>query len=71
MAQVNSPVTGILEEDQVIIDFGMYEGKSVYEISDTDPEYYQYMIQEKELGNFRILRFKDKSFRLYIQQALN
>ena len=29
-----SPLTGILAEDQVFIDFGEHEGKSVLEISD-------------------------------------
>jgi hypothetical protein len=68
--QMTSPLTGIIEEDQVFIDFGEYEGKSVLEIADSFPEFYQYMIEIKEKGNFFIRRGKDKSFRLYIHQHL-
>ena len=32
MAQEQSPLTGIIEEDKVVIDFGEFEGKSVLEI---------------------------------------
>ena len=32
-----SPLTGIIEEDMVFIDFGEHEGKSVLEIADTCP----------------------------------
>jgi hypothetical protein len=65
-AQQNiSPVTGIIEEDQVFIDFGEHEGKSVLEVSDTNPDYYTDLITAKDSGNFSIRRNKDKSFRLY------
>src|SRR5947207_2615318 len=47
-----SPVTGIIEEDQVIIDFGKYEGKSVHEIADLDPSFYERLAKEKESGVF-------------------
>ena len=40
MAQEVSPVTGIIEEDQVFVDFGDHEGKSILEIADTLPDYY-------------------------------
>ena len=70
MARVElSPLTGVLEEDQVIIDFGEHEGKSVLEVADTFPDYYEYMIGEKAGGNFIIRRAKDKSFRLYISET--
>lgn len=61
-----SPVTGILEEDKVFVDFGEHEGKSVLEIADTFPDYYNFIVGIKEQGNFVIRRGKDKLFRLYI-----
>ncbi len=68
MAQEISPVTGIIEEDKVVIDFGEFEGKSVLEIADTRPEFYDFLVQQKEQGNFTIRRTRDKVFRLYVQQ---
>jgi hypothetical protein len=65
-AQDNSPLTGILEEDKVIVDFGEHEGKSVLEIADTQPDYYQYLIEKKEAGHTSIRRSRDKFFRLYV-----
>ena len=65
-----SPLTGIIEEDKVVIDFGEFEGKSVLEIADTKPDYYQFLVDQKETGNFSIRRTKDKIFRLYVQQSL-
>jgi hypothetical protein len=70
MAVETSPLTGVLEEDRVVIDFGEHEGKSVLEISDTDPDFYQFLIEQKESGNFAIRRSKDKIFRLYIHNNL-
>ncbi|MBF0298354.1 MAG: hypothetical protein HQK51_06515 [Oligoflexia bacterium] len=64
-----SPLTGILEEDKVYIDFGEHEGKSVLEIADTCPDFYDYMINVKEDGNFVIRRGKDKLYRLYINES--
>lgn len=61
-----SPVTGIIEESQVILDFGKYEGKSVEEVATLDPEFYERLSNEKESGTFAIRRHKDKTFRLYI-----
>lgn len=66
-----SPLTGIIAEDAVVIDFGDYEGKSVLEIADTEPEYYSYLISEKERGNFAIKRTKDKIYRLYVHNQLH
>ena len=40
-----SPVTGILAEDHVFIDFGEHEGKSVLEVSDTHPLFYDTLIE--------------------------
>jgi len=69
MAMPQSPLTGIIEEDKVVLDFGEFEGKSVLEIADTRPEYYDFLIQQKETGNFSIRRSKDKIYRLYIHQT--
>ena len=59
-----SPLTGIFEEDKVILDFGIHEGKSILEISDTYPDFYQKMIKskDKKSSNFHIRRGRDKSY---------
>ena len=61
-----SPVTGIIDEKNVIIDFGKYEGRTVSEVAELDPEFYSRLAAEKENGVFAIRRQKDKSFRLYV-----
>ena len=61
-----SPLTGIIEEDQVIVDFGEHEGKSVLEVADTLPDFYEYLIEKKNTGLCTIRRSKDKCFRLYV-----
>ena len=61
---LNSPVTGIIEENEVIIDFGKYEGRKVSEIAELDPEFYNVLSTQKD--NFAIRRHRDKSFRLYM-----
>lgn len=61
-----SPVTGVIEETDVIIDFGQYVGHSVSEVKAMDPELYQQLVSEKESDNIAIRRNKDKSFRLYM-----
>ena len=66
-----SPVTGILAEESVFIDFGEHEGKSVLEVSDTTPRFYSFLIEQKETGNFAIKRSKDKIYRLYININYN
>ncbi len=71
MSQNGSPVTGIIEEDQVIIDFGKYEGKSVSEIAELDRAFYDRLATEKENGVFAIRRHRDKTFRLYINPLSN
>jgi hypothetical protein len=62
----NSPVTGVIDESLVIIDFGKYEGKSVQEVAELDPLFYEKLANEKENGNFAIRRHRDKTFRLYV-----
>lgn len=65
-----SPLTGILSEDSVVIDFGEHEGKSVLQINDENPDFYSYLVTQREEGNFAIRRSKDKIFRLYVQTPL-
>ena len=67
----NSPVTGIIDEKLVIIDFGKYEGKTVEEIAELDPQFYNRLATEKENGVFAIRRHRDKSFRLYVNPLSN
>lgn len=71
MSTNGSPVTGIIEETEVIIDFGKYEGKSVQEIAALDPAFYSRLASEKENGVFAIRRHRDKTFRLYINPLSN
>ena len=60
----NSPVTGIIDEKEVIIDFGKYEGKTVSQVAEEDPEFYGVLSSQKD--NFAIRRHRDKTFRLYM-----
>ena len=48
----SSPVTGVIDENLVIIDFGKYEGRSVHDIAEVDPEFYERLKNEKEKGAF-------------------
>lgn len=59
-----SPLTGVFEEDKVIIDFGIHEGKSILEVSDTHPDFYQRMIElkDKKSSDFHIRRGKNKNY---------
>lgn len=66
MSHSTSPVTGIIDEAQVIIDFGRHEGKSVKQVAEIDPEFYSNLAQEKDDGVFAIRRHRDKTFRLYL-----
>ena len=72
MAQVSqSPLTGIIAEDQVVIDFGEHEGKSVLQVNDEEPKFYDYLIEQKDTGNFSIRRDKYKTYKLYINEFIN
>lgn len=72
MAAANqSPLTGIIEEDKVFLDFGEHFGKSILEIADTTPDYYTFLLEQKEIGNFAIKRTKEKIYRLYMNVNLN
>ena len=66
-----SPVTGILAEDQVFIDFGEHEGKSILEVADTLPDYYDFLIDSKNEGHCTIRRSREKIFNLYVSRTLN
>jgi hypothetical protein len=66
LPQEVSRLTGVLAEETVVVDFGEHEGKSVLEIADTLPDFYEFLINQKEKGNFAIKRTKDKIYRLYV-----
>ena len=63
-----SPLTGIIEEERVLLDFGEHEGKSVFEISDTHPDYYKLLVQNKNNCDFSIKRAEHKMFKLYVNE---
>ena len=65
-----SPLTGVIEEHDVILDFGQYQGQSVQDLKNVDPDFYHQLIQEKENDNIAIRRNKDKTFRLYMNPLL-
>ena len=62
----NSPLTGVIEEDNVIVDFGQYLGKTVSDVKIIDPDFFDQLIREKESDNLAIRRHRDKTFRLYL-----
>ena len=65
-----SPLTGVIEESEVIVDFGQYEGQSVEAVKAADRDLYDQLVTEKENDNIAIRRNKDKSFRLYMNPLL-
>lgn len=66
MAAQVSPITGIISEDTVILDFGEHEGRSIKDILELDPAFYDRLKEEKENGAFSIRRHHDKTFRLFL-----
>ena len=70
MAEATSPISGIIEEDKVFLDFGEHEGKSLLEIADTEPDYYDFLVDKKSDGQCAIRRSKDKIFRLYVSKTI-
>ena len=70
-AQIQSPLTGILAEENVVIDFGEHEGKSVLQVNDENPDFYSFLVEQKEQGNSMIKRTKDKIFKLYVNNTLH
>jgi len=71
MSSNGSPITGVIDENLVIIDFGKHEGKSILEVAEIDPDFYQRLASEKENGVFAIRRHRDKTFRLYVNPLSN
>jgi hypothetical protein len=69
-SQELSPLTGILAEDTVVVDFGEHEGKSILQVNDENPDFYNYLLEQKEEGNFIIKRNKDKEFKLYVNTLI-
>ena len=65
-----SPVTGILNEENVVLDYGEHEGKTVKEIQEIDPDFYESLIEQKGVGVYAIKREAyidgNKTFRLYL-----
>jgi hypothetical protein len=61
-----SPITGVIDESNVILDFGKHEGRSVKEIAAIDPDFYESLAGEKGEGIYAIRRHRDKTFRLYL-----
>ena len=61
-----SPVTGIIDESEVIIDFGKHEGKTVKELKGLDPKFYEGLQNDQGEGIYAIRRHRDKTFRLYL-----
>lgn len=64
-----SPVTGVLEEDQVFIEEGEHGGKSILEIADTEPGFYEYLIQQRQSGQSFLRRQTNVTFYLCFAQA--
>ena len=62
----SSPITGVIDENRVVLDFGKYEGQTISDVLELDPDFYQSLIRQKESGAFAIRRHRDKSFRLYV-----
>ncbi len=61
-----SPLTGVIQETDVIVDFGQFEGSSVEQLKTADPDMYQQLVREKDQDIVAIRRGKDKIFRLYM-----
>ncbi len=65
-----SPVTGILKEEEVFIDYGKHAGLTVKQVHQMDPEFYDLLIDQKGSGVYAIKREAhvdgDKTFRLYL-----
>ena len=66
MSQLNSPITGVIDEANVIVDFGKHEGRTVKEVAVLDPDFYDSLAEEKGEGIYAIRRHRDKTFRLYL-----
>jgi hypothetical protein len=65
-----SPCTGVLAEETVVIDFGEHEGKSVLQVNDENPDFYSFLVEQRGKGNFKIRRNKNKEFKLFVKTPL-
>ena len=67
---MTSPVTGIIDESVVVIDYGEYQGRTIKEIQEIDPDFYDSLIEQKSFGVYAIKREAyldgNKTFRLYL-----
>lgn len=67
---ITSPVTGIISEENVVIDFGEFQGHTVKEIQAIAPDFYETLIEQKGVGVYAIKREAyldgNKTFRLYL-----
>ncbi len=66
-----SPLTGVIDENMVFVEFGQYEGQTVSQVRQLDPELYQQLVQEKEQDHVAIRRNRDRSYRLYMNPLLS
>lgn len=66
MDHEQSPVTGPYAEEDVVLDFGPYEGRSISEVFVLDPKFYRELREQRQQGSCAIRRDRDKQFRLYI-----
>ena len=67
---ITSPVTGIIDEANVVIDYGEYQGRTVKELHELDPDFYESLIEQKGFGVYALKREAyldgNKTFRLYL-----
>lgn len=56
-----SPFTGVIEETDVMVDLGQFEGQTVSNLKTQDPELYSQLVHEKENDNIAIRRNRDKT----------
>jgi hypothetical protein len=67
---VLSPVTGILNEEDVFMDYGEHAGLTVKQVHELDPDFYDALIDQKGSGLYAIKREAhldgNKTFRLYL-----
>jgi hypothetical protein len=62
-----STLTGIIDENLVILDFGRHEGRSVQYLRVYDPDYYDSLVEvKKDHYALAIRRHRDRTFRLYV-----
>lgn len=60
-----SPLTGVIHEEEVFLEFGKYQGKSVKEVASLDPVFYDELVEAKEQGFYAMRRHSARVFYLY------